>query len=398
MRNTTYALLISGLFSVMLMPSSFAMEGVANPAASQWRPLPAPGTQMIEWGKNTRQSQQKLRHDRWAGGDNYPQHGRNAYRFRPWKGQRNRLSAQKIPETSAPYTRPANGSLATPMPRNGYQWPQRVATPDQAYWRPSTHAASSGYPGHGANNRYRFRPLDHQSLRGAPARWTYRPAQIEIPNHYVYRPLKVNPGRHSTPRQRVRMPATPVVQPYGVKQWDPMRYGYNPMRTSMPYFAPPSHDPYRQVRSYNRYAAFRPSDRYYANRHDNGYPSPRGYSSPRYTGYTPFGRHRFRPMNRPASGRHPYPGQPAWLAANPYSAPNYSWRPSARSYPYGMAPAWQPQTGMPYPGMQQAMHRPSMPNPYGVNWYDGRADGEGAWYKLARQQEWPRVSQYSPMD
>jgi hypothetical protein len=52
----------------------------------------------------------------------------------------------------------------------------------------------------------------------------------------------------------------------------------------------------------------------------------------------------------------------------------------------------------PYPGMQYAMQRPYAPNRYGVNWYDGHGDGEGAWYQLAGQQAWPRVSQYLPLD
>ncbi|MES9968725.1 MAG: hypothetical protein ABW092_01745 [Candidatus Thiodiazotropha sp.] len=240
--------------------------------------------------------------------------------------------------------------------------------------------------------------MERARLGAAPARWTYRPAQIEIPNHYVYRPLKVKPTRHTADRQRVRPPTEPVIEPYGVKQWDPMPYGYHPMGTPMPYSALPSYDPYLYTPRDNRYTAYRPSERYYyGNRHSSRYPSPRVYSSPRYTGYMPINRHRYRPITRPVTGRYPYPVRPAWIASSPYPAPNDPWRSPAWSYPNTMTPAWQPAMGMPYPGMQQAMRHPGMANPYGINWYDGRGDGEGAWYKLAGQQEWPRVSQYSPM-
>jgi hypothetical protein len=50
-----------------------------------------------------------------------------------------------------------------------------------------------------------------------------------------------------------------------------------------------------------------------------------------------------------------------------------------------------------------AMHYPEMsgvgiPKRHGVDWYDGMADGEGAWYQLTGQQAWPRVSQQLPID
>jgi hypothetical protein len=74
--------------------------------------------------------------------------------------------------------------------------------------------------------------------------------------------------------------------------------------------------------------------------------------------------------------------------------PNYQHRRPGWGYQYGMRPGTYPRMATPYPGMQQAILRAEIPNRYGVDWYDGQADGEGAWYKLAGQGEWPRVSQY----
>jgi hypothetical protein len=150
----------------------------------------------------------------------------------------------------------------------------------------------------------------------------------------------------------------------------------------MPSISAPFNQPYHYPDHYNRYPV---------NRFTNSYPwqgkiadnrNRWNHSKPRYTGQTPYSRYRFRPLNRPGLGDHPYPvpyyqrSRPGW---GPYNA--------------AMPPGWQPymamrSQGAPWPGM----------NRHGVDWYDGMGDGEGAWYKFAGQQEWPRVTQHLPDD
>ncbi|MET0089898.1 MAG: hypothetical protein ABW068_07730 [Candidatus Thiodiazotropha sp.] len=107
----------------------------------------------------------------------------------------------------------------------------------------------------------------------------------------------------------------------------------------------------------------------------------------------------------------PYRGYPPQYAWRPRDAErSFERRLSARSVPQpgypgqyepwmGRGPVWGAQR------LSRAVPPPLAPynnadaprvvqNPYGVDWYDGRSDGEGAWYKLVESKEWPRVTQH----
>jgi hypothetical protein len=66
-----------------------------------------------------------------------------------------------------------------------------------AKWRPTTPTGYAGFSGNGDGSQYRFRPMDREQRRVAPLKWTYRPSQLKVPKHYVYRPLQVKRNRNS---------------------------------------------------------------------------------------------------------------------------------------------------------------------------------------------------------
>jgi hypothetical protein len=181
------------------------------------------------------------------------------------------------------------------------------------------------------------------------------------------------------------------------RPWGPVYHGDESVRLAMP-------DRARAAPLIHSNHNLGPYSHSAVNRFANGYPgrgvvvdnhNGRKYSTPpRYMGQTLYGRHRFRPLNRPGWSGYRDPRESVRYATNPYPVPNYQQNGSGW-VPYNpVMPGRQPYMAMHYPGM----HRPSMPNRYGVDWYDGMGDGEGAWYKLAGQQEWPRVSQYQAPD
>lgn len=241
--------------------------------------------------------------------------------------------------------------------------------------------------------RYRFRPWDNQQPSQTPARRTYRPVQFDIPNHYVYRPL--NPVKYKQPRVRHWAWSAPP-QSYGYLPPEPARYRpypYPPQRMAPP---PPA----------SRYVyggRLRPAPIHYpAHPMGPNIGAPAAWSAPmpRYTRNMDFNRPRFRPQAQPRpvgyrlsnqgrSGiaRYSYPvrsGHPAMA---------YQWR-----YPERGHLSTHPRPHIPQPVMGIATRRAATPNRYGVDWYDGRSDGDGAWYKLAEQKAWPQVSQHWPAE
>ncbi|MES9992935.1 MAG: hypothetical protein ABW098_13335 [Candidatus Thiodiazotropha sp.] len=326
MNKKTLALLIPGIFYTMLTSSTSAVEGTA-PGYNQWRPL--------------------AEREATAYQDRHPH-----------------------------------------SPIDGYRQPQPAAFAKHFNWRPMSQLAGNTRS-YAIDNRYRFRPMERIERRATPPRLTYRPLQIEIPNNYVYRPLRVNKGAHRVERKTPPKPAVADRTGYGYRN-----YGAPVQGLPQPYLLP---DRYL-ARHYN----YRPpasAARYPGNyARAMGYPVPRGAYLPRYAANQPFNSYRFRPLpRRPDRERYRFRGpQVPRYAVNPYHyPPTYPQLPPAHAYAYRDRPS---SIGYPYPGIEQAMQRPTAPNPYGTNWYDGEADGEGAWYKLAGEQVWPRVSHFSPLE
>lgn len=367
--NKTISQLIPAICCLVLMSQSSVAQA-AVPGHEQWRPLPgqdsAPGSGNAYLGPPG--AVLPPAHRPRVG--NYL-HGEMPYRFRPWEGG-----------------------------GNGYDQSRRAALPKQPFWRPAKAAAFAGYPRQGIDGRYRFRPMETRNNSDVPMRWTYRPSQIEIPNNYVYRPLKSRQVRHSIDQRRVPVPVPPAMVAYGYNPRDPMFSPYGYFGVPGPGMYAPGFDPFGHMGGYNPAWSAGPNLAHPGYRAGiAGYPVPRGAVAPRYTADMPASGYRFRPLIQPGTQRSRYRGQWARYAANPYVAapipPGYM---PARPYPYGRYRHQMPPPISPAAVTAQAMWRPVMPNRYGVDWYDGRADGEGAWYKLAEQQEWPRVSQYEPLD
>lgn len=336
MMNKTIAHLIPGIFCLMLMSSASAWEAGA-PGHSQWRPLQGQEGAIANGAAGIGQSAQLPPPAPWQRVADYP-NAQRAYRFRPF----------------------------------------------------------AGYPGQGTDNRYRFRPMEAAQKRSAPLRWTYRPAQIEIPNHYVYRPLNARQARASVTQQRRSRPVPPGLGDYAYNTRAPRFYPYGRFGAPTPGSIPPYFAPYRYPSAQNPAWTARPGLTYPGYGNDvAAYPVPRRAAVPRYSANMPYSGYRFRPRGQSGPQRYRYRDQRARYAVNPYAPPpNHPRYMPGQAYAYGRYRGWSPPVGLPAPGMEQAMWRPVVPNRYGIDWYDGQADGEGAWYKLAEQREWPRVSQY----
>jgi len=229
-----------------------------------------------------------------------------------------------------------------------------------------------------STGRYRFRPWrEGGSLRRA-ARLHYLPP-VTIADHYRFRPLNPVKRRPPAPRLTYGQPPPPPVVP-------PLRRGAV-------------------------YGGFPPA-----------MPGPRWRGRPFYAGDLPGRAGRYgrtmawavpqrpyrRPVGPPLLPRQPYPG---WrfrpltprrgMPPGRYARFNPGWGMAPYSFRSpGPARYWQGRPLMPaglgYRRPAQTVYRPPQAPPgikrYGVDWYDGRGDGEGAWYKLATES-WPAVSQ-----
>jgi hypothetical protein len=301
-----------------------------------------------------------------------------------------------MPTMGSRYNPVASDYRFRPLPESEAE---RVRQHAQSYVRTPSVTPWGGYAGVPSVPRqaprvspqYHFRPMAPQPQNVLPQRqgYVYRPMQIEIPGQYVYRPL--NPVKQA-PRPSYRPPLPSVLPRYAGRPMVPGGYMYPGYPAYSP--LPPMG---LRARPQSRYVygnpywgpRFRPQpagDRYVAH-----------YSRP-YQGPTP----RYASRNR---GMRPLPGYPQ----------RYVWRPRGEPRPsrgYGPQPGypgrytamqerpvWAPQ------GLPQAAAAPVMPNSgaaprgmvqnrYGVDWYDGHSDGDGAWYKLVENNEWPRVTQH----
>ncbi|MEW8508653.1 MAG: hypothetical protein AB2598_18330 [Candidatus Thiodiazotropha sp.] len=404
MRKKRFVLLIPGILFTMLMPSASALEGSA-PSYNQWRPL-ADRSMAAEWAGRHQGPVQSMSTAPWKGVQRNPNLDGQAYRFRSWgdgKTQRARVSMHATPGSNyAAYQNRQSVKIAQEarfqMPSYGYQQPQPAVYPKHLNWRPVSAAPGTAPAAYGVDNRYRFRPMQRTDKRTAPARWTYRPLQIDIPNTYVYRPLRVNKPANRVDRHIPAPPTMPQVSGYGSGNKDPYAYGFGYLGAPAQSLPSSDYQPRQQPVNYHNYrSAGSVAGHPGFNTHAWGYRFPRDRYSPRYAINMPFNSYRFRPLRRPGGERYRHRGpQPPRYAINPPVYPStFSPLPPTHVYAYR---SWMPPLGYPHPGMEQALRQPVATNRFGTNWYDGEADGEGAWYKLAGELEWPRVSHFSPVE
>lgn len=320
----------------------------------------------------------------------------SSYRFRPWQGDSDPSHRGTRYSWRHAANRPQNAWWGNaPMPGYAlypqYQQPHNSVSSESAKWR----MRAPVYQGNTTTNGFKYRSQDVQQQMDNPLKWTYRPAQLQIPNHYVYRPLRVVKQQQQPSQQRMQPLSRQILPAYNYAPGDPAIYGRAGYR---PHYVEQNLPSKRYVYGNNSYAQVWPQ--YTApSMPSTGYSVP--WTSPvsRYTGRAGFNRPRFRPLITSGSVSYHHPGQRNRFVQNFYPAPpgypvvDNRWR-----YPIGMNNVWPPRINTPYPMPGVATQPASLPSRYGVDWYDGHSDGDGAWYKLAERQEWPRVSQYVPVD
>ncbi len=309
------------------------------------------------------------------------------FRFRPWDG----TNASQLPQRPV-YPRPADSSHWGGARVNGgpayvpavpAENPQQFQPWSTAGWRPSgtpvgrmpRRTADQPWSAQG----YRFRPLAPARQSQLDRQIRYRSLQVQIPDRYVFRPL--NPVARTATPPTPRQPAwsyPPVAYSMGYN-------GYTPY-ASMP---PGSWNP-------DVYAA--PA---YAALPWGGMPPAYGrplrmpqqhYPPPAYAqGMNPMPRFRpDRPLGRDHYGQRGH-GQryarqhPAWRRPMTPQAPYWAYQRRIPLYAYN-GYGWDRRTE------QRQTIPPARLNRYGTDWYDGRADSEGAWYRLAVEAA-PAISQ-----
>jgi hypothetical protein len=316
----------------------------------------------------------------------YPDMRMSGYRFRPWQGPAPSPALQQggvQPPVTTSYWggMPAGRHVNAPHSATTYSMPAAsTGTSSRQPASPMPYPARQAYADQpGPSVSYRFRPLASKPQAQAEQPIRYGPLQMQIPERYVFRPL--NPVSRPAPSMPVQPP--PAAYPTSAYPWANGARSYNAFTPNRPgSYSPYMARPYATQPWAGAATAYR-------------YRQPPGYSA--WRGYQPIYAHsanrmpRFRPRY--------YPG---WENAHsPVYGPRYVQRRPIRRYP-PPAPAWRfvrTAPVMPYPGYsfseQTAQRQPIPParlNPYGTDWYDGRADGDGAWYRLAMEKS-PAVSQ-----
>ncbi len=280
------------------------------------------------------------------------------YRFRAWQPSSDPRSMQHVSYWG--------GGTMPRQPAWEMSYPKSQNRPPLTGMRPA--GSGNAFP----MSQYRFRPLPAEPRPQVVSQPRYLPLQVPIAEHYVFRPLNPVSRPQPSPRFAYQRPQMPMAMPARPQ------YQFNrPARVMQPYQS-------------GRYAY-------------GVYPSARPAWQPEWTQRNLPARdyRQFRLPPRDIAQGMPLDYRYRPLAAMPSNrqrlgnryAP-YNWRgvPPPPQYlamqygPYGQRPV-PPPWAMGYPPAMRTAYRPeampAMPKRYGTDWYDGRGDGEGAWYKLA---------------
>lgn len=228
--------------------------------------------------------------------------------------------------------------------------------------------------------RYRFRPRREGGTLRRPVQPRYLPP-VTIADHYRFRPL--NPAKRRFPAPRPT-------------------YGWPP--------APPVVPPLRRGPVYGGFPPVMPGPRwrgrpFYA----GGLSGREGRYGGALAGTVPQSPYR-RPVEPPRLSKRPYPGRRFRPPAPRHGMPPFRYarfNPGGWGMPpfaYGMPASaryreggpltpWGPGCRRPGKAVYRPLQAPSGIKRYGVDWYDGRGDEAGAWYKLATES-WPAVSRH----
>jgi hypothetical protein len=235
---------------------------------------------------------------------------------------------------------------------------------------------------------YRFRPLQPARQARIERAVHYRPLQVQISERYVFRPL--NPVARAAPPMRYRPPVAHYPSAHYPSTYYPSthypstgypmyghgfqpyaNYPYN-LGAHGPYVAGPHVSaPWRRVAPASRQSP------------QVAYPGAVAQYTQHWPRFRPWSHREWGRLNRGGYGQryaHWYPARqyplPPPVRAYQRRAPNYA-------YPgYGLSE----RTAQQWPSPSARRNR------YGTDWYDGRGDGEGAWYRLVMESA-PAVSQ-----
>lgn len=305
------------------------------------------------------------------------------HRFRAW-GRASTNQPQPNQKTHTPRVHPAQsvsywgGNPAArmrPVTRPAMEAPPRQHVDRRLRPMSGTAHALPQVAGYSGNAQYRFRPLRQETLSQPTGQLRYRPIQVKIPEQAIFRPL--NPVAKSMPpaqipRQQHFMP--PPVLPYPSADVGTQRYPYSakPMPSGRFVYNYPDQRRWSGYRPWTTYGPERgvynrsavPRYAQMPTRPLNFRPQPVLGAEMRSPAYRPY---RFAQHNlvRP-NQRHTY--NPGWRSRYPYPAPHYAIRHQYQPVFLGARPQWQP--------VRSANRR--------TDWYDGRGDGDGAWYQLVK--------------
>lgn len=312
MRYKLFALLASGIFSLTLLPlatvsAEFAPQYSGN---SQWRFMSGQGVvppMPYSFLDSRHYAAQQVA---WQKGGNYPYNVKSSYRFRPWQGDsrhRHRGTRYSWRHTASRLQNAWWGN--SPMRRYAlypqFQQPQNIVSPEPTYWLAPVQNRAPGYQGYTTTNGFKFRMQNvHQQMDNS-LKWTYRPAQLQISNHYIYRPLQVVKQKQPPIHQRMKPQSQQNLPAYGYSPGDQKNYGRTGYRPRHVEQKLPSK---RYVYGKNSYAQVWPQ---YASPSmpSIGYPLLVTAPVSRYTGRTGFNRPRFRSLSPSGLVSYHHPGQ-----------------------------------------------------------------------------------------
>ena len=314
----------------------------------------------------------------------YPLPFHENYRFRAWDGGR-KVSQQGgkthlpriapgrsvsywggIPENRMRPVVPVNQEQDSTMHRDM----QQQSRTRSMYHQPEV----SGY----SSEQYRFRPLQRVRAPESQGKLKYRPMQVHIPEQARFRPL--NPVARSKPYPvRANLYRHDMPRPYGTA-------GYWPRYDVYPQPAPTGRYVYnypdgRHLPSFNQRRAPRQQNMAPARSVMPRY-ARRDSSQVRFRPLPPPRNTAFQPGRLPRFAQRRFTQPPSWSRNRPGGYPLYPY-----PAPTTVARQWPPA-----PMVYRPQWQPPVTAHQRTDWYDGRGDGEGAWYQLA-SRSMPAVSQ-----
>lgn len=373
-------------------PGNYSMAGQYPGVSHQWVVSP----QVIQ---NTWKWRPPQHHVRQAGTMPVSHNQFRGYQFRPW--HQNHRYRPKFPQRYADYQAFQYRWRPVIPQQVNYRW-NAPGKPDSRLWfQPGRFASEQSFSGAlpwgvepaamplvGSYGTGFISYQLGQRRLGNSARGVYRPTNIKIPNHYVYRPLSPRAKAHGS-GQFAESPQQKVANRYyaGPSKM-PDKLNFRPLAAA------------RQMNTAQILPKYRSEHRtkhFFSKSNVPAVP----LRSPGVGGTTLAGTLAFRPFYsarpeysyRPASG-YTYQQQYSCMPPARFLYPSYKAKqPPMIAYGPGIdVPPAAPYTGyLNYPGRRYQQQIHASWDGYS-NSYDGVPDSEGSWYNSGESSDWPVVS------